>query len=126
MSGRGVPPEPEGAPAADGRPVSVFRRFRDSAPLRTGLVILIELLIVPLSSTDDNRESFFHRLWRGCALLGFVLVFVIEIPVVLFFEDGDNLVTIEVVGFTNEVARLFDHFLGRADHLGYTFVDIDN
>jgi hypothetical protein len=130
-----ISPEPEDRTSVDGR--------RASARLRTGLIILIQLFIVPARSVEGNRERFFHRIWHGCALLGFVLVFAIEILIVPrfgpfiapLFEDGNNILStlpIELAGYMRSAALAVRNKLGpsksalSAESPRYTFVDIDN
>jgi hypothetical protein len=74
-----------------------------------------------------------HQLWHGCALLGLILVFLIEILLVPLVPEGDNSVIIEIAGVIDEIARsihrhmpVVDRLLGSPDYVGYTFVDVDN
>jgi CHASE2 domain-containing sensor protein len=73
------------------------------------------------SSADGHRVNIFPRFWswsaplrERCALLGLILVFLIELSIVPFFENGDNSL---IIWF----ARLFHHV-----DQGYTFVDVNN
>jgi hypothetical protein len=79
----------------------------------------------PTSLADSQpgappRGSFFRRLWKrcaflrkGCAPLGLLLVFIIEIFIVPLFDGGDNFLPIKLEGWMHRFS------------VGYTFVDID-
>jgi hypothetical protein len=66
-------------------------------------------------------ENLFHRVWKhwaplrkGCAALGLILVFIIEIFVVPFVQDTDNIWPIDPTSLVHTFST------------GYTFVDIDD
>jgi hypothetical protein len=82
------------------------------------------------ASTDGHRVCVLRRFWRwsaflrrGCALLGFVLVFVIDFFIVPYFAP---IIAPLFEDANNNLSNLPGYLFNRTDPVGYTFVDIDN